>query len=164
MYSYFEPKINYFRTYLSTFSYIIMLFIKFFCNITNAVWQSHPTTTIRFMSWVKSHMLTSNPLTNIPNLPINCVPTFFNCKRGDVAICKWAHLPWHSLGAQIQPLCICKWARSRLDLCWCLQVSFVLYKHMYISISSVSTLCITCKHHVKLPLLTDCTAVHRIEK
>ena len=79
----------------------------------------------------------------------------FSCPLA-VAIGKWAHL-WHSCGGQSQHLCewpsplaICKYVRSRLKLCWCLQVGFALYKHMHISI--------TCTLHTALTLFTlSCT-------
>ena len=65
-----------------------------------------------------------------------------------VAICKWAHLLWHSFGAQIQPLH--KWPSPHSNMLMsevkaeavpCLQVSFVLYKHMHISYHHLLVTC-----------------------
>ena len=42
----------------------------------------------------------------------------------------------------------------------CLQVGFMLYKHMHISTYTPYSLHCTCKHHIELHLLTDYTAVH----
>ena len=61
----------------------------------------------------------------------------------------WSNMQIHEVKAEAVP---------------CLQVGFMLYKHMHISISSVNQL-LSCelsvsKHHIELHLLTNCTAVH----
>ena len=84
MYSYFALNFNLFKTYLNTFSYIIMLIVKFcFAILPMLCDKNYPITTIWFhVPNLKSLALTYNPLTIIQNLTINCVLTFFSIVKG----------------------------------------------------------------------------------
>ena len=144
MYSYFVLNFNVFETYLSTFSYITMLIVKFFCSITNAVSQNHLITPIWFDA------------SNFKYLALNYKKKEGRCSNMQI---------WHTDSALCRWPSPCEAVQSvlRLKLCWCLQVGFAIHKHMHNS----TFISLWCTPHVTLHLLFDShyiAAVHRTKK